>query len=46
MDDDYDYGTYYIAIKHGRRGEKDKYWIVPSGTSVVFQDSEGNVLTR
>lgn len=46
MDDDYDYGTYYIAIKHGRRGEKDKYWIVPSGTSVVFQDSDGNELTR
>ncbi|RPD61959.1 hypothetical protein L226DRAFT_571345 [Lentinus tigrinus ALCF2SS1-7] len=35
-----------VVVEHGKNGKKDKYYIIPSGAPVIFEDEDGNELTR
>ncbi|KAI9001167.1 hypothetical protein BD414DRAFT_24574 [Trametes punicea] len=35
-----------VVVEHGRHGKKDKYYIIPGGAPVIFEDEDGNELTR
>ncbi|KAI0637776.1 hypothetical protein C8Q77DRAFT_1153492 [Trametes polyzona] len=35
-----------VVVEHGRHGKKDKYYIIPGGAPVIFEDERGNELTR
>lgn len=35
-----------VVVEHGKNGKKDKYYIIPGGAPVIFEDEDGNELTR
>ncbi|KAH9894239.1 hypothetical protein C8Q73DRAFT_508945 [Cubamyces lactineus] len=35
-----------VVVEHGKHGKKDKYYIIPGGAPVIFEDEDGNELTR
>ena len=35
-----------MVVEHGKNGKRDKYYIIPSGAPVIFEDEDGNELTR
>ncbi|CDO74076.1 hypothetical protein BN946_scf185043.g126 [Trametes cinnabarina] len=35
-----------VVVEHGKHGKKDKYYIIPGGAPVIFEDENGNELTR
>ena len=35
-----------VVVEHGKHGKKDKYYIIPSGAPVIFEDEDGHELTR
>ncbi|EJF62999.1 hypothetical protein DICSQDRAFT_126110 [Dichomitus squalens LYAD-421 SS1] len=35
-----------VVVEYGKNGKKDKYYIIPAGAPVVFEDENGNELTR
>ena len=35
-----------VVVEHGKNGKKDKYYIIPAGAPVIFEDENGNELTR
>ncbi|KAI0649987.1 hypothetical protein C8Q79DRAFT_902727 [Trametes meyenii] len=35
-----------VVVEHGKNGKKDKYYIIPGGAPVIFEDENGNELTR
>ncbi|PIL36739.1 hypothetical protein GSI_00428 [Ganoderma sinense ZZ0214-1] len=35
-----------VVVEHGKNGKKDKYYIIPAGAPVIFEDESGNELTR
>lgn len=45
-DSDDEYPPCVIVVERGRNGKKDTYYVIPGGAPVVFEDEEGNELTR
>ncbi|OCH93592.1 hypothetical protein OBBRIDRAFT_832525 [Obba rivulosa] len=41
-----EYPPAVVVVEKGRHGKKDTYYIIPGGVPVVFEDEEGNELTR
>ncbi|KAH9947268.1 hypothetical protein B0H21DRAFT_739606 [Amylocystis lapponica] len=41
-----EYPPVVLVVEHGKRGKKDTYYIIPGGAPVVFEDEDGNELTR
>ncbi|KAI9063359.1 hypothetical protein FKP32DRAFT_1611813 [Trametes sanguinea] len=35
-----------VVVEHGKHGKRDKYYIIPGGAPVIFEDENGNELTR
>ena len=35
-----------VVVEHGKNGKKDKYYIIPGGAPVIFEDENGQELTR
>ncbi|KZT12715.1 uncharacterized protein LAESUDRAFT_12664 [Laetiporus sulphureus 93-53] len=45
-EDDEGYPSVVIAVQRGGYGQKDTYYIIPGGAPVIFEDEEGNEITR
>lgn len=35
-----------VVVQRGEYGEKDTYYIIPGGAPVIFEDDDGNEITR
>ncbi|KAH9943042.1 uncharacterized protein BXZ73DRAFT_97103 [Epithele typhae] len=35
-----------VVVEQGKNGKRDKYYIIPGGAPVIFEDAAGNELTR
>ena len=40
------YPPVVVVVEHGKNGKKDTYYIIPGGAPVIFEDEDGNELTR
>ncbi|CCM05646.1 uncharacterized protein FIBRA_07876 [Fibroporia radiculosa] len=41
-----EYPSVVVVVQRGRHGEKDTYYIIPGGAPVIFEDDNGNEITR
>lgn len=41
-----EYPPYVLVVAPGHHGKKDTYYVVPGGAPVIFEDENGNELTR
>lgn len=43
---DDEYPPVVVVVQRGVYGEKDTYYIIPGGAPVIFEDEDGNEITR